>query len=475
MLALHKVFNPRSIVFFGASNNPMTMGTGQLASLIMAGFKGKIYPVHPSEEKVLGLEAYRSIVEIPEVPDLAVMVLPTRVVPAILDECGKAGVKAAVVVSGGFKEVGGDGAVLEREIKAIALKYDITLIGPNCIGVSHFDIGLNTTYFPYEQKPGGVTIISQSGTYSCHIYGFTKRMGIGLSHTVSVGNSAVVDITDCLEYFGNEPSTKAIALYIEGIPDGQRFLRVACEATKKKPVVALYVGGTDEGARAGLSHTGALAGDDAIYDGVFRAAGIVRAYDIEELLTWAWVFATQPVPAGRRLCILSNSGGPAASMADRAARMGLEVPVLSEKLQDQLRKVAPKTASVTNPVDLTFFMDVSSLYEKIPRMLCASGEIDALVMYGIFGSYLFKKIAHGLSGRLDFPVENLMPFIVEMLEKLKEIPFEYGVPIVASSFWGREDDALDYLADAGVPVFPSPERAVDAVAALARMREMRGL
>ena len=175
------------------------MGTGQLATLIMQGFAGPIYPIHPTEDAVLGLRAYRRIEDVEQAPELVVMVLPTRLVPGLLDDCGRAGVRGAVVVSGGFREVGGEGVALERELVEVCERHDIALVGPNCIGVSNFHAGLNTTYFPYLQEPGPLSVISQSGTYSCHIYGHTRRNGIRLGHTVSVGNSAVVDVCECLE------------------------------------------------------------------------------------------------------------------------------------------------------------------------------------------------------------------------------------------------------------------------------------
>lgn len=442
------------------------MGTGQLATLLMTGFEGPVYPVHPSESSVLGLRAYRDVTELPGTPDLAVMVLPTDLVAGTLDDCGKAGVRAAIVVSGGFREVGEDAK--EKEVTAAARRHGIELIGPNCIGVSNFHIGLNTTYFPYEQAPGDVTVISQSGTYSCHIYGYTKKIGVRLSHTVSVGNSAVTDLSDCLEYFADEPHTRAIALYIEGISDGEKFMRIAREAARKKPVVALYVGGTGAGARAGMSHTGALAGDDALYDGMFHQTGVLRAYSIEQLLDWAWALSVQPPAPGGRICVLTNSGGPGASMADSCNREGLEVPLLSDGLQRELRGILPHTASVTNPVDMTYFMSVSDLYDKIPRLLLESGEIDGIVMYGVFGSLLYRTIQDALGGRIKYPTEEFMPVIMGLLEKYKDLPREYGKPIIVSSFWGRDDDALAFLADNGLPVYPAPERAVSAMAALYR-------
>ena len=443
------------------------MGTGQLATLIAQGFQGPIYPIHPSETTVLGLPAFKRIEDAPQVPDLVVMVLPTGIVPGLLDDCGKAGVRAAVVTSGGFREVGGDGVSLERELTAVAREHDIAMIGPNCIGVSNFNIGLNTTYFPYEQETGGVTVVSQSGTYSCHIYGHTKRMGIRLSHTISVGNSAIIDLAESLAYFADEPTTKAIALYIEGIADGDAFMEAARLASASKPIVALYVGGTGAGARAGMSHTGALAGDDALYDGMLRQCGIQRATSIEELLDWCWALATQPRPPGKKLCILTNAGGPGASMADTAIRVGLEVPVLSEGLQAKLRKHLPHTGASINPVDITFLLDYKALYDTIPRLLLESGEVDGIVMYGVFGTLLFRSLQAALGDRINYDVEALVPMYMALIEGFSRLSSEYGKPVLVSSFWGRDDDALTYLTDIGVPVYPSPERAVKAFAALA--------
>jgi len=444
------------------------MGTGQLATLISQGFAGPIYPIHPTEKTVIGLEAYARIEDVREAPDLVVMVLPTGIVGGLLADCGKAGVRAAVVTSGGFREVGGEGFALERELTAVAREHDIAMIGPNCIGVSNFNCGLNTTYFPYEQEAGGITVISQSGTYSCHIYGHTKRMGQRLSHTVSVGNSAIVDLAECLEYFADEPTTEAIALYIEGIADGRRFIEAAKRASANKPIVSLYVGGTGAGARAGMSHTGALAGDDTIYDGMLRQCGIQRATSIEELLDWCWALSTQPKPPGKRLCILTNAGGPGASMADTANRIGLEVPILSEGLQAKLREHLPHTGASINPVDITFLLDYKALYDTIPRLLMESGEVDGIVMYGVFGTLLFRTLQAALKGRIDYGIEALVPMYMGLIEGFSKLSAEYGKPILVSSFWGRDDDALAYLTDVGVPVYPSPERAVKAFAALYR-------
>ncbi|MBN1290149.1 MAG: CoA-binding protein [Actinobacteria bacterium] len=451
----------------------MTMGTGQLSSLLLQGYEGRIYPIHPEEDTVLGLRAYRKVSELEELPDLAVIVLPTRIVNQILEECGGLGIKAAVVISGGFREVGEAGAKLEKELLEIAVKYGITLVGPNCIGVSNFHIGLNTTYFPYEQEAGSVAVISQSGTYSCHIYTYAEKSGIKLGQTVSIGNATVLGISDYLKYFADDPSIKSIAVYIEGISNGREFVEAAEYATAKKPVVALYVGGTGYGARAGGSHTGALAGQDELYEGVFHQSGIIRANTVEELFDWSWALATQPLPSSDRVCVLTNSGGAGASMADACGRAGLSLPRLSEETQEKIRELLPGTASTINPVDMTFHLNFADLLKTVPEILFESGEIDGIVMYGIFGTHIFEVFRDGLGDLFKFPVEDARPIIRGLVEGFTRFPDDTGIPVIVSTFMGPEDEEIAFLRSNDIPVSPSPERAVNAMAALCRYAEYR--
>jgi acetyltransferase len=298
------------------------------------------------------------------------------------------------------------------------------------------------------------------------VYGYTRKLGVRLGHTVSVGNSSVTDISDCLDYFAGDSQTAAIALYIEGVRDGDKFISAARRAVSIKPVVALYVGGTTAGARAGMSHTGALAGDDDLYDGIFNQCGILRAFSVEELLDASWALSTLPPLRDDRVCVLTNAGGPGASMADSCNREGLEVPLLSGSVQARLGEMLPHTATLVNPVDMTYHMNFVDLYDSVPRMLLDSGEVDGIVMYGIFGSLLYRYMESRMGGRIDYHVDEVMPVIMDLLEQFTRFPREYGKPIIVSSFWGIEDDALAFLADNGIPVYPSPERAVRAMAAL---------
>ncbi len=240
---LYRIMHPASVAFWGASGNPMGMGSVQLSQMLALGFEGPVYPMHPREQEILGLKAYHHLKDVPGPVDLAILVLPTKVVPEILEECGKSGVTRAIIVSAGFGEKGSDGKELQNRIVEIARKYGIHFIGPNCIGVVNPYAKLNTTFFPYEATPGFIGMASQSGSFITQVFVHLEKFGLGFSQGFSVGNEAMTDITDCLEYLGQCPHTKVIALYIEGVRRGRDFFRVAREVSKRKPIVAYYIGG----------------------------------------------------------------------------------------------------------------------------------------------------------------------------------------------------------------------------------------
>ncbi|MFN3534807.1 MAG: CoA-binding protein, partial [Desulfatiglandales bacterium] len=300
---LYKIANPNSIAVFGASSDPSSMGSIQLAALMDLGFKGKIYPVHPRDKVIMGLKAYKNIAEVPERPDLALIVVPTRIVKEILSSCGEAGVRHAIVVSGGFKEMGKEGALLEEEVKETAKRYGIRFLGPNCIGVANPHAKLNTTVFRYGAEAGSLGMASQSGSFVTQMFDYLHIFNMGFSTAFSVGNEADIDIVDCLEYLALCPNTKVIALYIEGIKRGRRFLEVAREVSLRKPIVAYYVGGTETGKRAGIGHTGAMAGPEILYDSAFRQSGVVKANSVTELFHICWAFQNLPLPPGKRVVV----------------------------------------------------------------------------------------------------------------------------------------------------------------------------
>jgi len=308
---LHRICNPRSIAVFGASNQFSAMGTTLLTALLSLSYEGTVYPIHPREETIQGLRAYRDVRDLPEVPDLALLILPTRVVSEVLEACGEKGIRRAIVVSGGFAELGTrEGVALQATLEETARRHDIRFLGPNCIGVVNPHLRFNTTFFEYGCDPGFIGIASQSGSFVTQMFDYLGRFGLGFSTGISVGNEASIDIVDAMEYLAACPNTRVIALYIEGIRRGRAFVETARAIVPHKPIVAYYVGGSEAGRKAGRSHTGALAGPDRLYDGVFRQSGILRAGSIEELFDFCWALGSCPLPRGDGLIIQTHSGGP---------------------------------------------------------------------------------------------------------------------------------------------------------------------
>ena len=470
---LYSIINPKSILFLGASNNFTAMGTSQLVSLQALGFEGKIYPVHPKEAYVQGLKAYKTIMELPEVPDLAVIVLPTRIVPEILEECGKKGIKQAIVVSGGFKEVGSEGADLEKRLLDVAGRYGIRFLGPNCIGVANPHHRLNTTFLQYLTVPGFIGMASQSGSFITQMFDYLLKYGLGFSTGISVGNEADIDIVDCLEYLAACPHTKVISLYIETIRRGRAFVEVARSITPHKPIVAFYVGGSEAGKKAGLSHTGALAGPDPLYDGAFLQSGVIRAYSIEELFDYCWVLAACPRPRGNRVIIQTHSGGPGAATADACGRADLQLPSLSPKTLDRLTSFIPRTGSLGNPVDLTFTKNPLDYFVNIPSILMEEENADGLLVYFLLP---MRTVMRGLES-MGIPKEQVEEQAGRLIrEQCKAIPgllSNHHKPFIGFSYRSRDDLFIKELQDRGVPVLPSPERAARAMKALVSYSRLR--
>ncbi len=470
---LYHIANPRSIAFFGASNNISSMGTTQLMSLKALGFDGTIYPIHPKEDQVQDLKAYRSVMDLPDTPDLAVIVLPTRIVPQILEECGKKGIRHAIVVSGGFKEVGGHGVDLETKIVEIADRYGMRFLGPNCIGVSNPHHKLNTTFFPDEGSPGFIGLASQSGSFVTQMFDYLSRLSLGFSTAFSVGNEANLDIVDCMEYLGACPHTKVIALYIEGIKRGRAFFETARAIIPHKPIVALYVGGSETGKRAGLSHTGALAGPDLLYDGVFRQSGIIRAHSVTELFDFSWVLGSLPTPRGNKVVIQTHSGGPGAAAADSCGNAGLELPALSKETLDKLAPFVPHTGSINNPVDLTYTKNPLDYFSDIPKVLLEENNADILLMYFLMPPHTVKLSLEQMGFPKDQVIEQTTRLISAQVESIARLLETYGKPFVGYTFRSLEEQFTRELLERGMPVFPDPERAAQAIKALVKYADLK--
>src|SRR3989339_910861 len=384
--------NPKSIAVAGASNDPQKMGTLQALSILKDGYPGQFYPLHPTEKTVLGHRAYASVHDLPEIPDLALLIVPTAFVIPLFEDFAKSGTKRAIIISAGFKEIGPEGRMLEERLQEIAKTYGVRFLGPNCMGIVNTALPLNLTIGKMDSRPGLLGMVSQSGTYVTQTLLYLHERGIRFSKAISCGNEANVDMVDALEYLGQDEQTKAIILYLEGIRNGRRFIEAAQQITPHKPVLAQYVGGSASGARAGQSHTGALAGPDFLYEGIFKQAGIIRCGSIEELYAHGWAQATQPPLRGRRLAVVTNSGGPGTAISHNADQGGMTVPRFSDALQAKIRELIPPHAACGNPVDLTFHREMKVLSTVIPEMIMKSGEVDGLVLHGSVGSGFIKMV-----------------------------------------------------------------------------------
>lgn len=350
--SLRPFFNPLGVAVIGASSNPSKLSFGILENLKQYGYSGKIYPVNPKSDAILGLPCFPDILSVPDPIDLAVVVLPANFAPQVLRDCAQSGIKAVTIISGGFKEVGDEGRALEEECLAIARENGIRIIGPNCVGTMDLYSGLNTTFIRGVPDKGGIGFLSQSGAICGGVVDYVKGKGVGFSHFISMGNELDVTETDMIAYLGEDDHVKVIAGYIEAIEDGERFIEVVTEVSKKKPVVLLKAGRSQAGARAVSSHTGSIAGSHAAYQAAFMQSGVIEVNTVSELFDVSLAFDKQPLPVGKRTAIITNSGGPAALASDALAAHSFELADLSDETKDKLRAILNPSAQVSNPVDM---------------------------------------------------------------------------------------------------------------------------
>ncbi|MBN2283861.1 MAG: CoA-binding protein [Deltaproteobacteria bacterium] len=470
---LYTIANPESIAFFGASGHPLRMGSIMLSSLIALGYEGAVYPIHPEEKQIQGFTAYRSVDEIPAVPDLAIIVLPTNIVSRTLEECGRKGIRHAAIISGGFAESGDSGVDLQRELARIADTCGIRFLGPNCLGVVNTHLKFNPTPIQAEGPPGFVGLASQSGSFLTQMHNYLYRIGLGFSTAFSVGNEANIDLVDCIEYLGACPDTKVIALYIEGIRRGKDFIRMARSVVPRKPIVALYAGGSEAGRRAGVSHTGALAGPDEIYDSMFRQCGIIRAFNLTELFDYCLALGNLPKPAGRRVVIQTHSGGPGATAADSCGRAGLEVPALSSDTIDALKPYLPNTASLQNPVDITFSKDIMNEFREIPDVLLRDTNTDILMIYILSPHIFVKPMLERTGMKPDKAAEETVAMMDRLGDSFIEVTKKYDKPVVVYTYRSLQEQLMRSLLEKGIPAYNDPDRAARSLAALLRYYEMR--
>ena len=431
---LSAIFTPKSVAVIGASSSPEKLGFQILKNVRDAGFKGPIYPVNPKATTILDLRCYPSIGAVEGLPELAVIIVPAHAVPATLAECGAKGARGAIVISGGFAESGPEGEALQRQALEVARTHKMRMIGPNCQGVNNPYHGLCASW-PLLTMRGAIAVVSQSGTVAAALMDWAAQEGIGVSGLVSMGNRADVDEADLVEHFDGDPQTRAIALYIEGVKNGPRFLAAARRA--RKPIVVLKPGRTEKGRQAAESHTKSLAGRDEVYQGAFRQFGICRAETLHELYDFSKALAYLQRPPGRRVLIVTSSGGCGVLAADVAAGEGLDVAPLPEAIASQLRASLPRHFVVNNPLDLTGDA-TAQMYKEV--IAAAKGMFDTVAV--IFGDPIV-----GASEVIDRNRPELVIFLG-------------GAEVE------REEGRL--LHAKGVPVFPTPERGMRALAQLVR-------
>ncbi len=448
------LFHPKGIAVIGASNDPLKLGYEVFKNLKRYG-EG-VYPVNVKDDVVQGVRAYRSILDIPDDVDLAVIVVPKRFVKATLEGCGKKGVKGAVIITAGFGETGEEGKKEEMELVEIARRYGMRLIGPNCVGVVNTKANMNATFIT-DPKRGDVAFVSQSGALGAGIVYKTIKEGIGFSKFVSVGNMADVGFAELMDNLADDDEDRAIALYIEGIKDGRKFIEVAKRVTRKKPVIALKAGRSESGAKAASSHTGSLAGSWKIYEAAFRQSGVLIADTIDDMLSMARAF-TQPLPKGRRVAIMTNAGGPGVLTADAIDSKGLKLATLREETIEQLRSFLPPMAAVKNPVDMIASARGGEYY-RTAKLLLEDPNVDVLIAICVVPTFAGMTPTEHAEG---------------VLRAMREV--DNGKPVLAFFMAGYvSEKAKELLESKGVPTYERPEDVASAAYALVKFAEDKGL
>lgn len=444
------IFNPSSIAVIGASAEEKKVGYSVLKNLV-DGYKGKIFPVNPGRQEILSLPCYPSVSAIPEKVDLAVIVIPAKFVAESLKDCAKAGVKGVVIISAGFKEVGGEGVNREKEIVEIVRASGMRMVGPNCLGVMNTKIKMNASFAAEMPPEGKVAFFSQSGALGVAIIDWALENNFGFSKFVSFGNKADLNESDFLEYFAKDPDTDVILGYIEDVVDGKRFLEVSQEVTKIKPVILIKSGATEAGARAASSHTGALAGSDRAFNEAFRKAGIIRAHGIQELFEIASMFISRKKPQGKRLLIITNAGGPGIIAADSADKLGIKLEPMSRASIDAIVEKLPSSASLYNPVDI--IGDATSERYKVVLEQAIKDEVP-------------QGICVILTPQAMTDVENVADVVIDASKKTEK-------PIFTTFIGGqRIKKAIEKLKSNGIANFTDPSVAINAYSKLIQFVEL---
>ena len=448
---LDTFFAPRGVVVIGASQTPTKLGYGAARNLVVSGYQGAIEFVNPHGGSLFGRPIHRRLADVPDPIDLAVILIPAQGVPDVLQSCGERGIPYAIIGSGGFREVGEEGRDLERRCLEIAHRHGMRVLGPNCIGFLDTHLPIDTTFLPLPGPiPGDIAFLSHSGAICEAVIDWARGQGFGLSRLISLGNQIDLSEADVLPPTAADSHTRVIAMYLEGVSNGRAFIEQARRVSQDKPVLAIKVGRSESGRRAVASHTGALAGRDAAYDAAFRKAGVLRAPSSEEMFDWARALAWCPLPAGRRIAVLTNAGGPGAIGVDALEAAGLQVAALTDTTRVALRAILPPAASVNNPVD----------------MLASAGPAE-------FGTGLALVLAdEGVDGVMVILPPPPMTTAAEVAGAMIPVVRTSSKPVVIALM--GEDliaPAARLLRQSRIPDYRFPERAASALSILVRRAE----
>lgn len=439
---LEPLFNPESVALIGASSTPGKVGHSLCINLTKRGYNGRFYLINPNRKKIGRYKTYPSVLDIEDDVDLVVIAVPARFVKEVMEESGKKGVKAAVIISSGFRESGNP--KLEDEIIQIARSYGIRVVGPNCLGIINLHNHLNTTFNATQPPKGPISFISQSGSVCTAVIEYAKEEYLGFSKFISIGNKADLDDADIIDYLAQDDDTKCIAIYIESVKNGRKFYHALRNAVKSTPVVVLKVGTTEAGAHAASSHTGALAGSDVAYEAAIKQAGAIRARTLYQLFDYSRALAYQSPVMGEGIAILTNAGGPGVIAADVAYNLGLPLSVLSKNTKNKISDVCPPSWSHGNPVDIIGDADVER-YSSTLEILMEAEEVHGVVT--IAGPQAVMKLT-------------------DIAKKIVEISYRYTKPMTACFVGVVSHPSENYLDMHGIPEMDSPERAVRAMYAL---------
>jgi acetyltransferase len=439
---LDKIFNPQNVAIIGASDTEGSVGYAIVKNFTRTGYTGKVFFVNNRKTEILGVKTYPSVDQVPGPVDLAIIATPAKTVPDVMEECGKAQVKGVIIVSAGFKETGASGKVLEERLFEAAKKYGIRVIGPNCIGIIRPRNNLNATFLDKMPKAGHIAFLSQSGALGSAILDWAIHENIGFSNFVSVGSMVDVDFGDLIDYFGSDPKTKSILMYIEGVTEARKFMSAARHFARTKPIIVVKSGKFSESAKAAASHTGSLSGEDSIYDAAFKRAGIVRVSEIADLFNAAEVLGTQPLPQGPRLAIITNAGGPGVMATDSLIGQGGVIAKLSQKTLDSLNALLPPFWSHGNPIDV--LGDAKAERYKAAVEGCLNDEnIDGILI-------IFTQQA----------VSESVEIAKSIVELVRGKSFQNKTILTSFMGYGAVQEANNILNANNIPTYSTPEQAI---------------